>query len=212
MSPSDPPVKPTPPVWAPPEWAPRIRQSLIRRLYETDALGIYDDELLDEVGWGIGSPLRELHHRGGGRPRAASNALPAGRSCCTTPARMRSCTAQPAAGKWPGRRISKPSSTSSSAARRRCWRSSRNLSTNSRLHKRSPEKMLLIDRLIHGFHYYLQFGSTRAAGRQPDRGELPRGGGFPRPPDLRRGQHARHTPGTPGVAPDDQPDRGYLEG
>ena len=34
-----------------PEWAPRVPQSLIRRLYETDARGIYDDELIDEVGW-----------------------------------------------------------------------------------------------------------------------------------------------------------------
>ena len=34
-------------------WAPRVPQSLIRRLYETDAHGIYDDELLDEVGWAL---------------------------------------------------------------------------------------------------------------------------------------------------------------
>ncbi len=34
-------------------WAPRVPQSLIQRLYETDACGIYDDELLDEVGWAL---------------------------------------------------------------------------------------------------------------------------------------------------------------
>lgn len=33
------------------QWAPRVPQELVRRLYETDARGIYDDELLDEVGW-----------------------------------------------------------------------------------------------------------------------------------------------------------------
>ncbi|MBM3189160.1 MAG: hypothetical protein FJZ90_10620 [Chloroflexi bacterium] len=33
------------------EWAPRVPQALIRRLYETDARGLYDNELLDEVGW-----------------------------------------------------------------------------------------------------------------------------------------------------------------
>jgi hypothetical protein len=31
-------------------WAPRVNPSLIRRLYETDARGIVDDELIDEVG------------------------------------------------------------------------------------------------------------------------------------------------------------------
>jgi len=34
-------------------WAPRIRQHLIRRLYESDAHGILDEELLNEVGWGL---------------------------------------------------------------------------------------------------------------------------------------------------------------
>ena len=34
-----------------PEWAPRIKQSLIRRLYSLDAMGIYDDELIDDVGF-----------------------------------------------------------------------------------------------------------------------------------------------------------------
>jgi hypothetical protein len=32
-------------------WAPRVPQSLIHRLYEMDALGIQDEELIDEVGW-----------------------------------------------------------------------------------------------------------------------------------------------------------------
>jgi len=35
------------------QWAPRVRQRDIQRLYETDAKGIYDDELIDEVGWAL---------------------------------------------------------------------------------------------------------------------------------------------------------------
>jgi ribosomal protein L37AE/L43A len=35
------------------QWAPRVRQEDIRRLYETDAQGIYDEELIDEVGWAL---------------------------------------------------------------------------------------------------------------------------------------------------------------
>ena len=36
-----------------PTWAPRVSQSKIRQPYETDAQGIYDDELIDEVGYGL---------------------------------------------------------------------------------------------------------------------------------------------------------------
>ena len=34
-----------------PKWAPPVPQRLIRRFYETDAEGIYDEELIDEVGF-----------------------------------------------------------------------------------------------------------------------------------------------------------------
>ena len=34
-----------------PQWAPRISQTKIRRLYEMDALGIHDEELIDDVGY-----------------------------------------------------------------------------------------------------------------------------------------------------------------
>jgi predicted RNA-binding Zn-ribbon protein involved in translation (DUF1610 family) len=36
-----------------PQWAPRVKQHLIRRLYELDARGIHDDELIDKVGWAL---------------------------------------------------------------------------------------------------------------------------------------------------------------
>jgi endogenous inhibitor of DNA gyrase (YacG/DUF329 family) len=36
-----------------PPWAPRVEQAHIRRLYRLFARGIYDDELLREVGWGL---------------------------------------------------------------------------------------------------------------------------------------------------------------
>jgi len=34
-----------------PRWSPRVKQSLIRQLYENDARGTPDEELIDEVGW-----------------------------------------------------------------------------------------------------------------------------------------------------------------
>ena len=36
-----------------PSWAPRVPQQKIRRLYLNDANGIYDDELIDEVGYAL---------------------------------------------------------------------------------------------------------------------------------------------------------------
>jgi hypothetical protein len=36
-----------------PQWAPRVSQREVRRLYETDAQGIYDKALIDDVGYGL---------------------------------------------------------------------------------------------------------------------------------------------------------------
>ena len=36
-----------------PTWAPKVKQQEIRRLYETDAKGIYDEDQLNEVGYGL---------------------------------------------------------------------------------------------------------------------------------------------------------------
>lgn len=50
--------KPEPPV----RWAPRVQPAVIRRLYETDARGIHDDELIDEVGFALYSRCRSILH------------------------------------------------------------------------------------------------------------------------------------------------------
>ncbi|MBN1247624.1 MAG: hypothetical protein JXC32_08185, partial [Anaerolineae bacterium] len=36
-----------------PTWAPRVRPDRVRQLYQLDAQGIYDDELIDDVGYGL---------------------------------------------------------------------------------------------------------------------------------------------------------------
>jgi len=36
-----------------PTWAPRVRPAKIRRLYQLDAQGIYDDELIEDVGYSL---------------------------------------------------------------------------------------------------------------------------------------------------------------
>lgn len=145
-----------------PAWAPRIRQGLIRRLYEADAQGIHDDELLDEVGWGL-------------RARCESfiTAVEAARGRVKCPA----C----------GQVVLHHAGADEILRCTGCgWEMAWRAYFKSFQHKqlsgadpvlalfgefvaqlpaaRSPqEKMLLIDRLIHGFHISLQFGPTRAA-------------------------------------------------
>jgi hypothetical protein len=36
-----------------PEWAPRVPQRTVRRFYETDALGVYDQELIEALGYAL---------------------------------------------------------------------------------------------------------------------------------------------------------------
>ena len=43
-----------------PTWAPRLTQDEVRRFYESDAKGIYDEELIDEVGCGLMARCRSF--------------------------------------------------------------------------------------------------------------------------------------------------------
>lgn len=48
--PNDPPLR----------WAPKVRPDRIQRLYEGDARGLVDDELLEDVGWALLSRCRSI--------------------------------------------------------------------------------------------------------------------------------------------------------
>jgi len=41
-------------------WSPRLRKDKLRRLYEQDALGICEDDLLEEVGWCLYMRCRDI--------------------------------------------------------------------------------------------------------------------------------------------------------
>jgi NAD-dependent SIR2 family protein deacetylase len=41
------------------DWAPRVKPAGIRRLYRLNGLGIYDEELLHDVGWGLHERCRD---------------------------------------------------------------------------------------------------------------------------------------------------------
>ncbi len=144
-----------------PTWAPRVPQRLIRRLYELDAQGIYDDDLLDEVGWVLRARCESFV--------AAVEAV-RGRAPCPVCGEVVRHSARPdevlhcSACGWDS-----------------TWRAYFATIQRKQLSGAEPvlalfreyveafpsvqtprTKMLLIDRLIHGFHVHLAFGSTRA--------------------------------------------------
>ena len=163
MNPSDPPGQPSPPEGTLPVWAPRIRRSLIRRLYETDALGIYDDELLDEVGWGLAT-----------RCESFITAVEAARGRARCPVcgqvvlhhagkdEVLHCDA--CGWEMPWKAYFKTFQHKQLSGAEPVLALFQEFVNQFPAARESREKMLLIDRLIHGFHYNLQFGSTRAAG------------------------------------------------
>ena len=163
MDPSAPPIQPSLPDWTPPAWAPRLPQSLIRRLYETDALGIYDDELLDEVGWGLLA-----------RCESFITAVEAARGRVKCPAcgqivlhhsdkeEILHCEA--CGWEMPWQAYFKTFQHKQLSGAEPVLALFQEFITQFPAARESRQKMLLIDRLIHGFHYYLQFGPTRAVG------------------------------------------------
>jgi len=147
-------------------WSPRLPKHKLRRLYEQDALGICDEELLDEVGWCLYVRCRDI--------------LAIQRALKDSEVRCPRCDARQVATYVP--RVTKDVDEVL-----RCplcaweltwgefWQSFRHRQLHpggavpafQRFvgdweHARSPQaKMLAIDRVVHAFHYSLQ--------DQPDR-------------------------------------------
>jgi predicted RNA-binding Zn-ribbon protein involved in translation (DUF1610 family) len=145
----------------PVEWAPRVPQELIRRLYELDAQGICDEELLDEAGWALHARCQSFI--------AAVEAVQ-GRVACPRCGRI-------------VRHNGSPEETLRCAG---CgWETTWGAFFRTIQHRQlsgaapvldlfqdfvgrfplagsAREKMLLVDALIHGFHQSLRWGPTRA--------------------------------------------------
>ncbi len=146
-----------------PTWAPRLKQQQIQTLYENDAQGMCDQELLDEVGWGLYSRCKSF---------MAANEAVAGRLECPGCGTIVHHTRQPeeilhcpACG-W-----------------ELPWKEFFQTIQHKQLSGAAPviaiyqdfvdrfpraadnrEKMLLIDILIHAWHWNAHHGNTRAAG------------------------------------------------
>ncbi|MCY3021375.1 MAG: hypothetical protein NTW87_20360 [Planctomycetota bacterium] len=135
-----------------PTWAPRVTQREIRRLYEADAKGIYDEELINEVGYGLLARCQSFLDavdavRGKARcPRCASVVVHAGRKdevlrckCgweLAWAAYFKTIQHKQLSGAEPVLDQFRSFVQAFPAART------------------PQEKTILIDRLIHGFHWY----------------------------------------------------------
>jgi ribosomal protein L37AE/L43A len=143
-----------------PEWAPRVRPAKIRRLYELDALGIHDEELLDEVGYALLARCQSFI--------AACQAAAGLVSCpvCSQEIVRKKVKDEvlhcPACGwelTW--------SAYFATFQHRQLSGAEPVLDLFGEFIARfpaaasPPEKMLAIDTLIHGFHWYYKYGPTR---------------------------------------------------
>jgi hypothetical protein len=143
-----------------PTWAPRIKPYLIRQLYENDAQGLVDIELLDKVGWILYFRCQSF---------VAADEAMKGRARCPL------CETIVTHG------LRSQEVLRCSACGWECaWGIYAATIQNQQLNggpevialfqdylvrfpqvKEPAQKMLLIDGLIHGFHHYLRSGRTR---------------------------------------------------
>jgi ribosomal protein S27AE len=145
-----------------PQWAPRLPQALIARLYALDAQGIYDDDLLDEVGWKLWARCQsfiEAVEASRGRakcPRCGAIVLHH-----ADPEEVLRCECGWQVA-W--REYFKTYQHKQLSGAEAVLALFGEFITAFPAARNPQEKMLQIDRLIHGFHYNLQFGPTRAVG------------------------------------------------
>jgi predicted RNA-binding Zn-ribbon protein involved in translation (DUF1610 family) len=137
-------------------WAPKVPQWQLRRLYETDAQGMIDDDLIDKVGWALWERCDSIltvtaaHY---GHVRCASCATIIARQNCGSTDEHITCPACGWSIAW--------------VTYHRTYRGKQLFGANAvnifkQYHDALPRaqtaraKMLLIDQLIHAFHVGLQ--------------------------------------------------------
>ena len=143
-----------------PKWAPRVPQWKIRRLYEQDVMGVYDDEPILDVGYGLFARCQSF---------IAANQAARGKAACP-----RCGAVIPHGGNkdewlrcecgwkltWGEYFTAIQHKQLSGAEPVLCL--FRDYVDRFPLARSSRAKMLLIDRLIHGFHWYCKTnGPTR---------------------------------------------------
>jgi hypothetical protein len=143
-----------------PRWAPRVKQHKIRRLYESDARGLCDDELIEEVGYSLlarcQSFLEATEATNGRAPcPVCGNVIPH----AWNKEELLQCTGCGWQLTW-GEYFETIQRKQLSGAEpvRELFR---DFVGRFPLAQRPQDKMLLIDQLIHGYHWSLKYGPTR---------------------------------------------------
>jgi len=144
-----------------PTWAPRVTQVEIRRLYETDAQGIHDDDLINEVGYGLLARCQsfiDANEARAGKARCPRCFAVVAHACRKEEILRCECGWELAWGEY-FKTIQHVQLSGAEPVLEQFRAFVRAFPT-----ARTPrEKLLAIDRLIHGFHwYYKTNGPTRA--------------------------------------------------
>ena len=139
-----------------PTWAARVPKSKIRRLYETDAKGIYDEDLIDEVGYGLLARCESFIAAN----RARAGELPCPE--CARPVRRQEVLSCPCGWELPWADYFKTIQHKQLSGAGPVLEQFQDF-VNAFPSARTPrKKVLLIDRLIHAFHWYCKTnGPTR---------------------------------------------------
>ena len=123
---------------------------MIRRLYETDAKGIYDEDLIDEVGYGLLARCESFITAN----RARAGELPCPR--CARPVRRAELMRCPCGWELCWADYFKTMQHKQLSGAEPVLKQFEDF-VNAFPSARTPqEKVMLIDRLIHGFHWYLK--------------------------------------------------------
>ena len=147
-----------------PTWVPRVPRRKIQRLYESDAMGIHDDELIDDVGYSLLSRCEAF---------ITANEARAGRAPCPRCARIIQHTARrgdvlqcPECG-WelPWTDYFKTIQHKQLSGAEAVLQLFRSFVSAFPVAPSSREKMIRIDQLIHGFHWYSRDDGTRGPTR-----------------------------------------------
>jgi hypothetical protein len=140
-----------------PTWAPRVTQREIRRLYETDAKGIYDEDLINEVGYGLLSRCQsfiEANEARAGNARCANCSATAVHSCDMEEILRCDCGWELS---W--KEYFKTIQHKQLSGAEPVLAQFRTFINKFSIARTPQQKILAIDRLIHGFHWYYKTNS-----------------------------------------------------
>ena len=152
-------------------WAPRVPQDKVRRLYESDARGLLDEELVDEVGYGLYGRCRSIlraTEAGEGRvtcPRCGGVIVREG-SEKTTVIHCEACGWQTTWGAYHKTYQGKQLHGGGAVEAFRTFLTQFDAARTAR------ERLIAIDRLIHAWHWEQVQNPTRPAGANLIEGRL----------------------------------------